>query len=64
LKAEERLLLKMWYQDGLNITVAGRLLGYNRNQVHGRMRRLLRRLRCEFEKIGIDKELLLLLEGE
>jgi len=64
LKAEERLLLKMCYQDGLNITVAGRLLGYNRNQVHGRMRRLLRRLRCEFEKIGIDKELLLLLEGE
>ncbi len=64
LTVEERLLLKMCFQDGLNITEAGRMLGYNRNQIHGRMRRLLSKLRGEFEKMGIDKELILLLEGE
>ena len=64
LTTEERLLLKMCYQDGINITEAGRILGYNRNQVHGRMRRLLGRLRSEFRTMGIDKDLILLLEGE
>ena len=65
LTAEERLLLKLCYQDGLSVTEAGRMLGMNRNQVHGRMRRLFARLRQEFEKMGLDNELLLLLrEGE
>lgn len=61
LQAEERLLLKLCFRDGLSVTKAGRMLGYNRNQVHGRMRRLLNRLRQEFVNNGIDKELILLL---
>lgn len=64
LKAEERLLLKLCYQDGLSVTEAGRILGYNRNQVHGRLRRLLIRLRHEFEKMDLDRELLQLLRDE
>ena len=62
LNAEERLLLKMCYQDGLSVARAGEILGYNRNQVHGRMRRLLARLRREFEAMGVDEELLLFLK--
>ncbi len=64
LQAEERLLLKLCYQDGLSVTAAGRMLGRNRNQVHGRLRRLLARLRHEFEKMDLDDELLLLLREE
>lgn len=62
LEAEERLLLKLCYQDGLSVTEAGRMLGYNRNQVHGRLRRLLSRLRNEFEKMELDEEMLVLLK--
>ncbi len=57
LQPEERLLLKLCYQDGINVTQAGKLIGLNRHQVHGRLRRLLARLRSDFEKIGIDPEL-------
>jgi RNA polymerase sigma factor (sigma-70 family) len=42
---EERLFLRMIYQDGMKVTVAGRKLGWNRNQSHGRHRRLMERLR-------------------
>ncbi len=62
LQPEERLLLKMCYRDGLSVTEAGRILGFNRHQIHGRMRRLLARLRTDFEKIGIDRELKLLVK--
>lgn len=64
LTSEEKLLVKLIYQDGVNKTEAGRMLGYNRNQTHGRLRRLLTRLRLEFIKMGIDQELLFLLGGE
>ncbi len=64
LQTEERLLLKLCYQDGLSVTEAGRMLGCNRNQVHGRLRRLLGRLRHEFEKMDLDNELLLLLSDD
>ena len=62
LEAEERLLLKMCYRDNLGVAEAGRMLGMNRHQVHGRLRRLLARLRDDFERAGISREVRLLLE--
>jgi hypothetical protein len=62
LEAEERLLLKMCFQDNVGVAAAGRMLGMNRHQVHGRLRRLLSRLRADFEKAGISRELRVLLE--
>ncbi len=61
LKPEEKLLLQLCYQDGLSVSHAGKMLGYNRYQAHGRLRRLLARLRGEFERVGLDRELLILL---
>jgi RNA polymerase sigma factor (sigma-70 family) len=61
LTAEDRLLLKMVYQDGLKVSAAGRLLGLQQDQVHGRLRRLLQSLRNAFEESGIDEELKVLL---
>lgn len=61
LTPEERLLLKLCYQDGLNVTRAGEMLGLNRHQAHGRLRRLLARLRDDFRRAGIDREIIELL---
>lgn len=57
LTPEEKLLLKLCYQDGLGVTEAGEMLGMNRFQAHGRMRRLLQRLRLEFERCGLAADL-------
>lgn len=57
LSAEERLLLKMCYQDNISVTRAGEILGLNRHQVHGRLRRLLARLAEIFATAGIADEL-------
>jgi DNA-directed RNA polymerase specialized sigma24 family protein len=62
LSSEEKLMLKLCFQDGLNTTVAGKMLGYNRHQIHGRMRRLLARIRAEFEQAGLDQAIMELLE--
>ena len=63
--AKERLLLKLCFQDELSVTRAGKLLGLNSNQTHGKLRRLLVRLRDEFDKAGIGDELRgMLHEGE
>lgn len=62
LDTEERLLLQMCYQDNLSVTRAGELLGLNRHQVHGRLRRLLARLRQALEKAGFAAELRELLD--
>ncbi|WP_163335856.1 hypothetical protein [Desulfopila sp. IMCC35008] len=59
---EEKLMLKLCYQDDVSITNAGKMLGYNRHQAHGRMRRLLARIRSAFEEAGIDKELMELMK--
>jgi RNA polymerase sigma factor (sigma-70 family) len=61
LDAEERLLLKLCFQDGLTVTRAGKMLGLNSNQAHGKLRRLLARLRENFDQAGISDELRLLL---
>ncbi len=62
LTSEERLLLQLCYRDGLTPTEAGKMLGLNRHQVHGRVRRLLARLRKDFKKTGVDKDLKMLLK--
>ncbi len=54
---EEKLLLKLCYQDGLGVTEAGAMLGMSRFQVHGRMRRLLARLQEEFARCGLAEVL-------
>ena len=61
LSAEERLLLRMCYQDNISVTRAGEILGLNRHQVHGRLRRLLARLAEIFQQAGIADELRVLL---
>ena len=58
LQPEERLLLKLLYQDDISVKRAGGLLGLNRDQVNGRLRRLLSRLRKELQDMGLEEELL------
>jgi DNA-directed RNA polymerase specialized sigma24 family protein len=53
LGSEERLLLKLVFEDGFNVTAAGAMLGYNAHQAHGRLRRLLQRVRTVLEGAGI-----------
>jgi DNA-directed RNA polymerase specialized sigma24 family protein len=61
LEPMERLLLQLCYRDGVAVAEAGRMLGLNRHQVHGRLRRLLERLRQDFVAAGLADELRLLL---
>ncbi len=63
INGQERMLLKLCYQDGLTVTEAGRLLGLASNQVHGKMRRLLNRLRQAFSNAGLVQEITLLLQN-
>lgn len=57
LEPRERLLLQLCFRDGVAVAEAGRMLGWNRHQVHGRLRRLLERLRQDFAEAGLDEEL-------
>ena len=57
LEPRERLLLQLCYRDGIAVAEAGRMLGWNRHQVHGRLRRLLERLRQDLAAAGLDEEL-------
>jgi DNA-directed RNA polymerase specialized sigma24 family protein len=61
LKPEDKLLLKLCYQDGVSVARAGRMLGLNRYQVHGRLRRLLARIRQELQELGVDGDFRLFL---
>ena len=63
LKPEERLLLTMCHVEGFSVAKAGKRLGLNRFQAHGKMRRLYKRLRQSFESAGCAEELRLLLEA-
>jgi DNA-directed RNA polymerase specialized sigma24 family protein len=60
LEPEERLLLQMIYRDEVSVRDAGVVLGLNVNQVHGRLRRLLQRIRNDLDKAGLTEELRLL----
>ena len=57
LTSEERLLLKLCYRDGHSVIEAGRMLGMNRFQIHGRLRRILERVRLELARIGLAEEI-------
>ena len=61
LKPEEKLMLKLVYQDEVGVGRAAKMLGYNRDQMNGRLRRLLIRIREHFEQAGLSRELLELL---
>lgn len=58
---EEKLLLKLCFRDGLSKTEAGKMLGLNRFQAHGRIRRTLKKIRESYMQAGFDKELKLIL---
>lgn len=62
LKSEETLLLKLCYIDGLSTTKAGQMLGINRFQAHGRLRRLLARIKKHFVDAGCVDEIRSLLK--
>lgn len=64
LQPEERLLLRLCYQDRLPVTAAGKILGLTRHQANGRLRRLLNNLRSEFKRVGLEEELRLLLKDD
>jgi len=64
MSAKERLLLKLCFQDQLSVTRAGKMLGLNANQSHGKLRRLLVRLRDEFDRAGIGDEMRGMLHGD
>jgi len=53
LAAEERLLLRLVFEDGLQVTQAGAMLGLSANQAHGRLRRLLGRIRQWLAESGL-----------
>lgn len=57
LTAQEKLMLKLCYQEEMSVSGAGKLLGMNRFQAHGKMRRLLNRLKAEFDRVGLTDEL-------
>ncbi len=57
LSPEEKLLLKLCYQDGLGVAKAGEMLGLSRFQVHGKKRRLMARLKEELERTGLAQDL-------
>lgn len=57
LTTEERLLLKLHFQDGMNVTEAGRMLDLNRFQVHGKLKRLMKKLKQEFDRVGLTQEI-------
>ena len=45
LTPEKRLFLRLIYQDGMRVSEAGRVMGWNANQASGHHRRLMERLR-------------------
>jgi RNA polymerase sigma factor (sigma-70 family) len=63
LEAEERLLLRMIFEDGMKVTEAGRMLGLSVHVVHGQVRRLLERIRTEIDRAGLTDVLRTALEG-
>ncbi len=62
--SEERLLLKLCFQDDLSVSEAARLLQISVHKAHGQLRRLLQRLRDDLSKAGLADELVLLLQDD
>lgn len=57
LEAEDRLLLKLIYWDGLNASAAGRMLGWTAAKTHGRLRVILEQIRKTLKTEDIYDEL-------
>lgn len=57
LSPEDRLFLKIIYQDGLNVKAAGEKLGFSSSWVHKRHKQLLKRIEKALKKTGLDREL-------
>ncbi len=64
LSTEDKLLLQLCFKDNFSVSSAGKMLGLNANQVHGRLRRLLSRMREEFTRQGISDDLQQLLQKD
>jgi RNA polymerase sigma factor (sigma-70 family) len=64
LTSEERLLLRLCHVEGFSVSEAGKKLGLNRFQAHGKLRRLYKRIRKKFESEGHGEALRTLLEAE
>lgn len=62
LQPAEQLLLKLCYRDGLSQVEAGKLLGLNRFQINGRIRRTLAKIKAAFTRAGLAEELQLILD--
>ncbi len=60
--ADERLLFRLVYIEGLRVSPAGRKLGMNAFQAHGKHRRLLKKIRNAFCASPIEQELKALCE--
>lgn len=61
LQPTEQLLLKLCYREGLSQVEAGKMLGLNRFQINGRLRRTLDKIKTAFTEAGMAEELQLIL---
>lgn len=57
LKPEEQLLLRLRFREGISVSEIGKMLGLNRFQVNGRIRRTLEKVRAHFKRTGCEEEL-------
>ncbi len=57
LSGQDKMLLKLCYQDGINVSKAGQMLGLTVHQTHGKMRRLLARIRTILTESGAASSL-------
>lgn len=64
LSDEECLFLRMIYQDEMTVSAAGRMLGWQTDQAHGKQRRLLARIRKILEETDLAESLMELIRGE
>ena len=53
LSGQDKILLKLCYQNGISVSKAGAMVGLSSHQVHGRMRRLLGRIKKILRESGM-----------
>mgnify|MGYP001592407102 CR=1 FL=1 len=59
---EDRVFLRLVYQEGLNVSAAGRELGLSAHQAHGKLNGLLGKIRGVVESTGLTEDLHLLMK--
>lgn len=57
LTSQERMLLRLVYQEGYSVSEAGRMLKLNSNQAHSRHKNLLKRIQKAARASGLETEL-------